>query len=297
MNFSNRNLLETWGSQELILNDLSTAQIGNYKCVGRNDHGQATVHFTVSIKNRLKIISATYANLVNNYKQFSCVVDSGLRSSISILDPNITFASIDTSFKDLEINSTIYFDKDGQETKFTEAKTLLNSGQNKFSAFTRISETSFKFDLTTKSRRKPETFKCSVENVDTKSEKEFISADNPNEFVDGEGSKVFISAALNQKLSLFCRIKSHNGVWWYMVRTGCPSKRPPFLSVLNFIKSLILNRYFFNRTKRKSRTAQVTSRLCIRIRGWTSKAQKLDMKTLSDALPGQKAEQSFTEAL
>lgn len=213
----NRNLLETWGSHELIMSEFSVEKAGNYKCVGRNDFGQVDVHFSVSIKKRMKIVSATYDSLTINQKQFSCVVNSELPVVISIADPNITQASINTGFKDLVINSTIYFDKNGHETKFTGAKTLLNSGQNRTSAFTRISEHSFKFEMMTNSRRKPETFRCAAEDEDTKDKKDFVSADNAN-FVDGEGAVVFISAALNERLSLLCRTKQHVHTWWFVVR-------------------------------------------------------------------------------
>lgn len=146
-------------------------------------------------------------------------MDTELRPVIAIRDSNATLALFNSKSKDLPINSTIYFDKDGRETRFTEAKTLLNSGQVQFSAFTRLSETSFKLELSTKSRRRLGEFKCFTEGDDMDNTKDFVSADDSDGFVDGEGSELYISAALKQTLTLPCQIKKHpkNGISWFMV--------------------------------------------------------------------------------
>lgn len=201
------------------MNNFSDDQTGDYKCTGRNDGGDASVEFSISIKNRLKIISTSVENL-SRHRHFSCVVDTELRPVIVIKHKNTTLTSFDTASKDILINSTVYFDKDGNETKLTELKTHLGSGQKHFTGVSRASENFFTIDYFT-IKRKPETLRCATEGEDMNHEQFFTSSESPDDFnfVDGEGSKVYVSTALNQPLTLSCRVKSHlqNGVWWFKV--------------------------------------------------------------------------------
>lgn len=206
----------TGGPSVYIVNKVTHATTGSYKCTGLNSHGNTSIEFVLSMKMAPKILQAERTPIANGLVHLTCLVEGMPLPEVVIESDNTQYVSTYQLGSDILLNSTIFIDSNGEKTKEIDTTRFLRSRFEHFSKLLRTKEDTLKVEVS--SKKISSLFKCSATNIHGTDEAEVLADVKELRFHRG-GSKMSVDVGINESLNLSCLLdKDLNAtVRWFEV--------------------------------------------------------------------------------